>query len=181
MRFRSLLTVAAQLILVAVTPVCKAWAADVRISDDPMKGYTKVSMDISGGNLLRSYVKPNAAPSVQLYVVTTYPGENRRYRSANVQWIDGKLITIQVSNVDSDVSCSGYSRTCFWTDQMIMEISSGSWQKLLAWAKAPQSQASSIPVQFQSRIEGTDLMIYLTAEEIRRFSDGISSVHKSTN
>lgn len=181
MRCKSLLTVIAQLILVAVTPACEAWAGDIRISDDPMKGYTKVSMDISDGNLLRSYVKPNAAPSVQLYVVTTYPGENRRYRSANVKWIDGKLINIQVSHVDSDVSCSGYSRTCFWTDQMVMEISPGSWQKLIAWAKAPQGQSSSIPVQFQSRIEGTDLLIYLYAEEIRRFSDGISSVHKTTN
>jgi hypothetical protein len=181
MHFKSTFASIAQLILIAVMPASEAWAGDIRISDDPMKGYTKISMDIGDGKLLRSYVKPNSTFSVQLYVVTTYPGENRRYKSANVKWIDGKLISVQVSNVDSDVSCSGYSRTCYWTDQMILEISSGSWQKLMVWAKSSQGQSSSIPIQFQSRIEGTDLMVYLSAEDIRQFSDGIYSVYKRTN
>lgn len=151
-----------------------AVAYEVQTIEDPLKPYTKLLLKPSNeAYLLRAYLNKGQLPSIDLYVVHSYYGDNRRYKAINVRWFDGTIKQPKLNDVDFDVDCSSfrYMRQCRSTNHVSMSISVESWNALSKWAK--ENPSGAIDMQLQSQQSGNDFNFSLKSSDIVKFNDAL--------
>jgi hypothetical protein len=160
---------------VAIGICSGAFAYDVQIVEDPLKPYTKLLLNPPNeAYLLRAYSKKGELPSIDLYVVHSYYGDNRRYKTINVRWFDGTIRQPKLDDIDFDVDCSSlrYMRQCRSTNHLSMSISVKSWNALSKWAK--ENPTGAIDMQLQSQQSGNDFNFSLKSADITKFNDALT-------
>ncbi len=160
---------------VAIGICSGAFAYDVQIVEDPLKPYTKLLLSPSNeAYLLRAYLKKGQLPSIDLYVIHSYYGDNRRYKTINVRWFDGTIKQPKLDDVNFDVDCSSfrYMRQCRSTNHVSMSISVKSWNALSKWAK--ENPSSAIDMQLQSQQSGNDFNFSLKSSDILKFNNALT-------
>jgi len=159
---------------VAIGICSGAFAYEVQVVEDPLKPYTKLLLDPSNeAYLLRAYITKGQLPSIDLYVVHSYYGDNRRYKTINVRWFDGTIKQPKLDDIDFDVDCSSlrYMRECRSTNHLSMSISVKSWNAMSKWAK--ENPTGAIDMQLQSQQSGNDFNFSLKSTDIIKFNDAL--------
>ena len=154
---------------VAQTPV---------ITRDPLKDYTRVTLDFKNEPFfLRAYLK-QARTEIDIYIVKTHSSDYS-FRTATVKWIDGTLKKPKLHHIDSDFNCSSarYGGGCRKTEHLSIDITAKSWAALTKWAQA--NPESSIEFQLQSNYSDIDFNFQLKARQITEFAMAISGVKKN--
>ena len=151
-----------------------AVASEVQTIEDPLKPYTKLLLSPSNeAYLLRAYLKKGQLPSIDLYVIHSYYGDNKRYKTINVRWLDGTIKQPKLDDVDFEVDCSSfrYMRQCRSTNHVSMSISFKSWNALSKWAK--ENPSGAIDMQLQSEQSGNDFNFSLKSSDVAKFNDAL--------
>jgi len=150
-------------------------ASEVQTIKDPLKPYTKLLLNPSNEPyLLRAYIAEGKSPSIDLYIVHSYLGDNRRYRTISVLWMDGTIKHPKLDDISFDVDCSSfrYTRECRSTNHLSTSISINSWILMQKWAK--QNPSESIQMQLQSQQSGNDFNFALKSSDIVKFGEALS-------
>lgn len=123
--------------------------------------------------MLRAYIEKEKLPRIDLYIVHSYLGDNRRYRSINVQWFDGSIKQPKLDDVSFDVDCSSfrYSKECRSTNHLSMSISHKSWTLMSKWAKENPSEGINMQLQSQN---GNDFDFKVKSTDILKFDEALS-------
>jgi hypothetical protein len=151
-----------------------AVASEVQTIVDPLKPYTKLLLSPSNeAYLLRAYLKKGQLPSIDPYVIHSYYGDNKRYKTINVRWLDGTIKQPKLDDVDFEVDCSSfmYMRQCKSTNHVSMSISFKSWNALSKWAK--ENPSGAIDMQLQSEQSGNDFNFSLKSSDVAKFNDAL--------
>jgi hypothetical protein len=162
---------------ISVVAICMngiAVASEVQTIEDPLKPYTKLLLSPSNeAYLLRAYLKKGQLPSIDLYVIHSYYGDNKRYKTINVRWFDGTIKQPKLDDVDFKVDCSSFSymRQCRSTNHVSMSISFKSWNALSKWAK--ENPSGAIDMQLQSEQSGNDFNFSLKSSDVAKFNDAL--------
>jgi hypothetical protein len=162
---------------ISVVAICMngiAVASEVQTIEDPLKPYTKLLLSPSNeAYLLRAYLKKGQLPSIDLYVIHSYYGDNKRYKTINVRWFDGTIKQPKLDDVDFEVDCSSfrYMRQCRSTNHVSMSISFKSWNALSKWAK--ENPSGAIDMQLQSEQSGNDFNFSLKSSDVAKFNDAL--------
>jgi len=148
-------------------------AYEVQETKDPLKPYTKLLLNPPHESyMLRAYIEKEKLPQIDLYIVHSYLGDNRRYRSINVQWFDGSIKQPKLDDVSFDVDCSSfrYARECRSTNHLSMSISPKSWTLMSKWAKENPSEGINMQLQSQN---GNDFNLKLNSTDIIKFDEAL--------
>lgn len=152
-----------------------AVAYEVQTINDPLKPYTKLLLSPSNESyLLRAYLNKGKLPKIDLYIIHSYHGDNRRYKSINVLWFDGSIKQPKLDDISFDVDCSSfrYMRKCRSTNHVSMSISVNSWNAMSKWAK--DNPSSALEMQLQSQQSGNDFNFSLKSSDIIKFDDALT-------
>ena len=151
-----------------------AAAYEVQETKDPLKPYTKLLLNPPYESyMLRAYIEKEKLPRIDLYIVHSYLGDNRRYRSINVQWFDGSIKQPKLDDVSFDVDCSSfrYAKECRSTNHLSMSISHKSWTLMSKWAKENPSEGINMQLQSQN---GNDFDFKVKSTDILKFDEALS-------
>jgi hypothetical protein len=157
-----------------------AAAYEVQETKDPLKPYTKFLLNPPYESyMLRAYIEKDKSPRIDLYIVHSYLGDNRRYRSINVKWFDGSIKQPKLDDVSFDVDCSSfrYARECRSTNHLSMSISPKSWTLMSRWAKENPSEGINMQLQSQN---GNDFDFKLKSTDILKFDEALLP-HRQNN